>query len=215
MQSNSRSRPSSSAAPSGASWPSPSGGRSRAARTSTASTSRRSTDIKPDWFDQRPVLFHHALDETLKDADPRHRGRPDARGRRLVGHRLAGPGQPATGHRSTSSSSRARCTARRAPWGTSSARTTRRARSSSGRTSSRPSPRPPPTSSPGPAPVKALDHFSSAGIAVDGAVRGLLTELDSSSDLRTDLPSGGEDAAMAKLSAQLDQLEEMLARLRD
>lgn len=26
------------------------------------------TDVKADWFDQRPVLFQHGMDETLKDA---------------------------------------------------------------------------------------------------------------------------------------------------
>ncbi len=27
------------------------------------------TDIKPHWFDKRPVLFHHGQDEVIKDAD--------------------------------------------------------------------------------------------------------------------------------------------------
>jgi hypothetical protein len=29
----------------------------------------RETDIKPRWFRERPVLFHHAMDQTVKDAD--------------------------------------------------------------------------------------------------------------------------------------------------
>jgi hypothetical protein len=27
------------------------------------------TDVKPSWFHERPVLFHHAMDEVLKDED--------------------------------------------------------------------------------------------------------------------------------------------------
>src|SRR5690349_2985555 len=29
----------------------------------------KNTDIKPDWFDRRPLVWHHNLDETMK-ADP-------------------------------------------------------------------------------------------------------------------------------------------------
>lgn len=64
-------------------------------------------------------------------------------------------------------------------------------------------------------PIKALEHFDSAGITVDEELRGLFTEPDSSPDLGPHLPSGGEDPAVAKLASALDQLEEALKRLRD
>ncbi|HUQ63801.1 MAG TPA: hypothetical protein VM121_08605, partial [Acidimicrobiales bacterium] len=59
-------------------------------------------------------------------------------------------------------------------------------------------------------PVKALDHFYDAGIAVDARKGSLL--IGSESDLGPDLPEGGEDPA--KLLATLDQLTEVLTRLR-
>src|SRR5690349_2536102 len=29
----------------------------------------KNTDIKPDWFDRRPLVWHHNLDQTMKGAD--------------------------------------------------------------------------------------------------------------------------------------------------
>ena len=29
----------------------------------------RDTDVKPRWFRERPVIFHHGMDRTIKDAD--------------------------------------------------------------------------------------------------------------------------------------------------
>ena len=60
---------------------------------------------------------------------------------------------------------------------------------------------------------KALDDFTTAGIELDPAMRDVLTELDSMSDLEPDLPQGGEDPAMARLAATLSQLDEVLKRL--
>jgi hypothetical protein len=60
----------------------------------------------------------------------------------------------------------------------------------------------------------ALDHFTTAGIELDSATRGLLTELDSSSDLDSDLPQGGDDPAMTRLAATLTQLDEVLRLVR-
>jgi hypothetical protein len=60
---------------------------------------------------------------------------------------------------------------------------------------------------------KAIDHFTSAGIELDPAVRDVLTELDSTSDLGSDLPTGGEDPAMARLASTLSQLDEVLKSL--
>ena len=60
---------------------------------------------------------------------------------------------------------------------------------------------------------KALDHFTTAGIELDPAMRDVLTELDSVSDLGSDLPTGGEDPAMARLASTLSQLDEVLKSL--
>lgn len=60
---------------------------------------------------------------------------------------------------------------------------------------------------------KALDHFTTAGIELDPSTKGLLAELDSSTDLEPDLPSGGDDPAMSRLLATLSQLDEVLKGL--
>lgn len=58
---------------------------------------------------------------------------------------------------------------------------------------------------------KALDDFTTAGIELAPAIRGLLAELDTlRTDLGHDLPSGGDDSATERLSATLDQLDEAL-----
>jgi len=62
--------------------------------------------------------------------------------------------------------------------------------------------------------AKALAHFSSAGIAVDEDTVSRLLTGDSPSDLGPDLPQGGDDPALVALSASLDQLAEVLKRLR-
>lgn len=50
-------------------------------------------------------------------------------------------------------------------------------------------------------PVKAMDHFEVAGIDLDPALRGFLTDLDSQpADLRHDLPTGGDAAEAVDLS---------------
>ena len=125
------------------------------------------TDIKADWFDRRPLIWHHGQDQTMK-AEPEIGIEDDLE--------MEHDGWWATAwldrsHRywsaSTSGSRKARCTARRGPSGTSPARTTRRANGSSGRTSNRPLTLTPPTRSPGIKPAKALADFKSAGIEVD------------------------------------------------
>jgi hypothetical protein len=48
--------------------------------------------------------------------------------------------------------------------------------------------------------AKAIDHFDEAGIGLSPAVRGLLSDLDShEADLPTDLPEGGDEAAIQRL----------------
>jgi len=60
-------------------------------------------------------------------------------------------------------------------------------------------------------PTKALTHFSSAGIELDPALRGVLAELDQlKADLRPDLSSDGDDAAMVRLTETLSDLDEAL-----
>lgn len=63
--------------------------------------------------------------------------------------------------------------------------------------------------------AKALDHFAEADIDLSPAVRGLLTDLDSlTADLRPDLPPGGDDAAIReRLSGQLAALQERIKNL--
>jgi hypothetical protein len=170
------------------------------------------TDIKPDWFDKRPVLFHHAQDETVKDETL---GTEDDLEQEKDGwwatvwldraneywervNKLLAAGKMygssgALGHLVRKDHKSGEILV----W-----------------------PHIEQTLTPTPAnpfsrvvPVKALDHFSTAGIAVDAQKRALLTDEDAS-DLGHDLPQGGDDSAMAKLRANLDQLEEVLARLR-
>jgi hypothetical protein len=60
-------------------------------------------------------------------------------------------------------------------------------------------------------PVKALGDFTSAGLELGPAVRGLLSDLDSlSADLTHDLPSGGDATAMARLDVALSELEALI-----
>lgn len=59
--------------------------------------------------------------------------------------------------------------------------------------------------------AKASDHFTSAGIELDPALKGLLSDLDTlTADLESDLPSGGGDPAMTRLSSTLDQLDALI-----
>lgn len=165
------------------------------------------TDIKPDWFRERPVLWHHGRDDRLKDAvlgtqddltkddegwwaqmwldrSSRYWAEVDSllqRGR-VFGSSGSIPHLVRTDHKSGEI----------LVW-----------------------PHIEQTLTPTPAnpfarvvPVKAVDHFDSAGIELDPLVKGLLADPDSlTADLRTDLPSGGDDAAMTRL-------EEALADLR-
>lgn len=61
---------------------------------------------------------------------------------------------------------------------------------------------------------KAIDHFDEADIGLSPAVRGLLTDLDSlTADLRPDLPPGGDGAAKQRLSGALAALLERTSHL--
>ena len=172
------------------------------------------TDIKADWFDKRPVLFHHAQDASLKDStlgveddleleDDGWWGKVWldranqywARVSALLASGKMYGSSGALGHLVRKDHKSGEILI----W-----------------------PHIEQTLTPTPAnpfarvvPVKALDHFKTAGIAVNGQEAGRLLIGPDGSDLGPDLPSGGDmDPAMARLSATLDQLTEVLARLR-
>lgn len=169
------------------------------------------TDIKPDWFDRRPLIWHHGQDSTMK-ADPVLGTSDDVE--------LSDDGWWATmwldrSHRY---------------WAQVDAML--RAGKIYGSSGSLPHfvrkdrktgeilvwPYIEQTLTPTPAnyfsrviPAKAVAHFDEAGLGLSPAVRGLLTDLDSpSADLRSDLPEGGDDAAMARLAGALSDLESLI-----
>jgi hypothetical protein len=171
------------------------------------------TDPKPHWFKEHPVLFHHGQDETIGDEDVGIEGELTKetdgwwanlwldRQNRYFAQLNA---MIAAGKMYGSSGSMAHLvrkdhkTGEILVW-----------------------PHVEQTLTPTPANVfsritasKALDHFTTAGIELDPAMRGVLTELDSTSDLGSDLPTGGEDPAMARLAATLSQLDEVLRLVR-
>jgi hypothetical protein len=171
------------------------------------------TDIKADWFDRRPVLFQHAQDETLKDETL---GIEDDL-------ELEDDGWWGTVWLDRANEYWARVTKLLAAgkmYGSSGALGHLVAKDhKSGEILVWPHIEQ--TLTPTPAnpfarviPTKTAEHFSTAGIALDPALRGVLTELDSPTDLGPDLPQGGEDPAMARLSTTLDQLAEVLEGLR-
>jgi hypothetical protein len=172
------------------------------------------TDIKPDWFKERPVLFHHAMDDTLKDETL---GTEDDL-------KLEDDGWWATIWLDRANQYWARVNELLAAgkmFGSSGAlgHLVRKDHKSG---EILVWPHVEQTLTPTPAnpfsrivPAKAVGDFQLAGIAVDDSVRSLLTEPDSASDLGPDLPPGGEDMARQRLAIQLDRLEEALKRLRD
>lgn len=166
------------------------------------------TDIKADWFDRRPVLFHHGQDETAKDTTL---GTEDDLTKEDDGwwgtmwldrqsryfaflDKLMRSGK-AFG----SSGAISHLVRKEGPeitvW-----------------------PHAEQTITPTPANIfsrvtasKAVDDFTSVGIQLDPAIRGLLTELDTlTNDLESDLPLGGGDPAVSRLSATLDQLDALI-----
>jgi len=177
----------------------------------------KNTDIKPDWFDRRPLVWHHNLDQTMK-ADPVIGTADDLeetdegwwttvwldRAHRyfeqiskllstskIYGSSGSLPNFVKTDHK----------TGEILVW-----------------------PFIEQTLTPTPAniysrvvPAKAVAHFDAANIGLHPAVRGLLTDLDSQpADLPDDLPSGGdEQAATQRLEGnpEVDRLRRQLADL--
>jgi hypothetical protein len=152
------------------------------------------TDIKPDWFDRRPLVWHHNLDKTVTDpvmgtADDlelkadgwwttvwldRSRQYWAAVDELLRAGKVYGSSGSLPNFVQTD-----RKTGEILVW-----------------------PYIEQTLTPTPAnpfsvvvAAKAVDHFDEAQIGLSPALRGLLSDLDSSADLRPDLPSGGDDAA--------------------
>jgi len=175
------------------------------------------TDIKPDWFDRRPLVWHHNLDRTMK-ADPVLGTADDLE-------------QTDEGWWSTL-------------WLDRSHRYWEQVNSllQSGKTygssGSLPNfvrtdvktgeilvwPYIEQTLTPTPAnpyavvvAAKAVDHFDKADIGLPPALRGILSDLDSpTADLDPDLPSETEsaaDPAIQRLAAQVARLEELIRQL--
>jgi hypothetical protein len=169
------------------------------------------TDIKPDWFDRRPLVWHHNLDRLMK-ADPvlgtaddieqtddgwwatiwldrshRYWSQVDdlLRSGKIYGSSGSLPNFVRTDEK----------TGEILVW-----------------------PYVEQTLTPTPSnfysrvvPAKAIDHFDQARIGLPPALRGILSDLDSpTADLRSDLPEGGDDAAIQRLSGAIAQLEERL-----
>jgi hypothetical protein len=171
------------------------------------------TDIKPDWFDRRPVVFHHGLDDTLKDetlgTEDDLEKKDDgwwatvwldranqywARVNKLLSEGKMFGSSGALGHFVRKDHK----TGEIQVW-----------------------PHIEQTLTPTPAnpfsrivPIKAIDHFTTAGIAVDDDDRRLLLTDDGSLELGSELPQGGDDPAIVRLAETLEQLDEVLKRLR-
>jgi hypothetical protein len=165
------------------------------------------TDIKPDWFDRRPLVWHHALDKSVPDpvigtADDLEQAEDGwwvtawlNRSHRYFAEvdKLLGRGK-VYGSSGSLGANWVRVdhkTGEILQW-----------------------PYIEQTLTPTPsniysvvAPMKAVTHFDEADIGLHPALRGLLTDLDTAkADLRPDLPSGGDDAAMRRSEA-LKRLE--------
>ena len=166
------------------------------------------TDIKADWFDRRPVLFHHAKDEligdetlgTEDDLEQKSDGwwatvwleRSNRYWDMVNGLLSAGKMYGSSG---------------------ALAHVVKKARDGELLVW----PHIEQTLTPIPSnflsrvePAKALEAFTSAGISVD-AYKALF---ESDPDLRPDLPEGGEDVARARLLARLSAQEAQLKTLR-
>ena len=168
------------------------------------------TDIKPDWFPERPVLWHHGIDRT-QDGDPMIGRQTELKrekdgwwGRMWLDRQnryfeqikaLLDAGRLFGSSGTLPHLIKKAANAELLVW-----------------------PHIEQTLSPVPRnptaivrAVKALDDFTSAGIELSPALKGLLSDLDTlTTDLESDLPSGGGDPAMARLSSTLDQLDEAL-----
>jgi hypothetical protein len=177
------------------------------------------TDIKPDWFDARPVLFHHGTDVSGKagsglvgkadnlGSQDGQRGIPDEDGWWVDLWLRAGERNAA----------RVKALAERGAqlFGSSAAIPHLVKRGKAGHIEVWPYIEQTITT----APVNrlsafsmkaAMDDFTDASITVPDVLREVLTELDALRDLRTDLSSDGDVAA----KADVDDLDAWMAALR-
>lgn len=168
------------------------------------------TDPKPRWFKEHPVLFHHGQDESVGDEDVGIEGEltKEADGwwaplwlDRSNRYFAMLNGLIAAGKMFGSSGSMAHLV-KKAPDGEILVW-----------------PHVEQTLTPTPANVfariaasKALDHFTTAGIELEPAMRDVLAEVPSNLD--PDLPQGGDDPALARLASTLSQLDEVLRLVR-
>jgi hypothetical protein len=168
------------------------------------------TDIKPNWFKERPVIFHHGQDSELGDAEV---GIQDE----LVQEKDGWWGRVWLDRQSQYFARLNALIAAGKMYGSSGSmphlvkvdRTTGEIIKW---------PHVEQTLTPTPSNVfsvvtasKALDDFTSAGIELDPAMRGILSDLDTlTADLGHDLSSDGDDPAMARLSSTLDQLDALI-----
>jgi hypothetical protein len=167
------------------------------------------TDPKPHWFKERPVLFHHGLDASLKTDDIGVQGEmvkeDDGwwgdvwlnRQSRFFAQidRLLRAGKMYGSSGSAPNLVKIAADGEILVWPHLEQTLTLTPANRLARVTAQ----------------KAVDHFQSAGIELDPAIRGLLAELDSlSTDLASDLPLGGGDPAVSELVATLDHLDEVL-----
>jgi hypothetical protein len=179
------------------------------------------TDIKPHWFKERPVIFHHGQDPILGDADVGIEGE-------LVKEK-DGWWAPVWLERQNQYFARLNALIAAGKMYGSSGSMPHLVKVDRATGEILNWPHVEQTLTPTPANVfarveasKAFDHFQSAGIELDPAIRGILSDLDTlTTDLESDLSAGGGsprgdlsadggDPAMARLSSTLDQLDEAL-----
>jgi hypothetical protein len=171
------------------------------------------TDIKADWFRERPVLWHHAKDPELKDAALGTEGE--------LTKEKDGWWAEVWLNRSSQYWARVDQLLQQGKVYASSGSMPHLVQKDHRTGEILVWPHIEQTLTPTPAnpfsrvvPVKAIDDFTLAGISLSPAVRDLLSDLDSlSADLRHDLPSGGDDAAMARLEEASKALAELRASL--
>lgn len=168
------------------------------------------TDIKPDWFDRRPLVWHHNLDKTIPnpvlgtadDLEQKQDGWWTTVWLDRSNHYWSQVNQLLSAGKVYGSSGSLpnfvktdRRTGEILVW-----------------------PYIEQTFTPTPSnfysvvvPMKAIDHFAEANIGLTPAERGFLTDLDSrTADLRRDLPSGGDDAAIQRLRERVASMEKRL-----
>jgi hypothetical protein len=166
------------------------------------------TDPKPSWFKEHPVIFHHGQDETIGDEDVGIEGE--------IVKEKDGWWAPLWLDRSNRYFAQLDALIRAGKmFGSSGSMGHLVRKAHDGEILVWPHVEQ--TLTPTPANIfsritasKALDHFSTAGIELEPAMRDVLTEVPS--DLGSDLPRG-EDPAMAALASTLSQLDEVLKSL--